>query len=222
MSGVLLAQLVLGVLGVAADHRRVRQRHDPGDVRRGPAPAPRAVGEAAGPRPRGLRARRRRGRRRLHGGQAIFASKGVAAAPGDPHVARALLGAPLYLATIAALGLGIGAAAPQHGRRRRHAARAAAGAPGRRQRAPAAGRGPDRPLPPVQRGREPRVAARGPPGARRVDGLRRPLRLRGASPSRWQPSCWSDATCERSPPTPSRAIRWPPTRCSRRCSPRSA
>lgn len=110
VSGVLLAQLVLGVLGVVV----ITGEYASGTIRATFAAVPRrlpvlwakllvlvpvafvlgAVAVAVA----------------FSGGQAIFASKGVAAAPGDPHVARALLGAPLYLATIAALGLGIGAA----------------------------------------------------------------------------------------------------------------
>jgi ABC-2 type transport system permease protein len=43
------------------------------------------------------------------GGQAIFASKHVNASLGDPHVARAVLGAGLFLAGIGALGVGLGA-----------------------------------------------------------------------------------------------------------------
>jgi ABC-2 type transport system permease protein len=43
------------------------------------------------------------------GGQAIFASKGVDASFGDPHVARAVLGAGLFLAAIGALGVALGA-----------------------------------------------------------------------------------------------------------------
>jgi ABC-type transport system involved in multi-copper enzyme maturation permease subunit len=43
------------------------------------------------------------------GGQAIFASKHVDASLGDPHVARAVLGAGLFLAGIGALGVGLGA-----------------------------------------------------------------------------------------------------------------
>ncbi|WP_037409289.1 ABC transporter permease subunit [Candidatus Solirubrobacter pratensis] len=43
------------------------------------------------------------------GGQAIFASKHVDASFGDPHVARAVLGAGLFLAAIGALGVAIGA-----------------------------------------------------------------------------------------------------------------
>ena len=43
-------------------------------------------------------------------GQAIFASKDVEVSLGDPQVARALLGAALYMTGIGALGLAIGAA----------------------------------------------------------------------------------------------------------------
>jgi ABC-type transport system involved in multi-copper enzyme maturation permease subunit len=43
------------------------------------------------------------------GGQAIFASKHVDASFGDPHVARAVLGAGLFLAAIGALGVALGA-----------------------------------------------------------------------------------------------------------------
>ena len=43
------------------------------------------------------------------GGQAIFAGKHVDAGFGDPHVARAVLGAGLFLAAMGALGVGLGA-----------------------------------------------------------------------------------------------------------------
>lgn len=43
------------------------------------------------------------------GGQAIFASKGLDASFGDPHVARAVLGAGLFLAAIGLLGVALGA-----------------------------------------------------------------------------------------------------------------
>jgi ABC-type transport system involved in multi-copper enzyme maturation permease subunit len=43
------------------------------------------------------------------GGQAIFATKEVDASPGDPNVARAVLGAGLYLAAMGAFGLVLGA-----------------------------------------------------------------------------------------------------------------
>jgi ABC-2 type transport system permease protein len=43
------------------------------------------------------------------GGQAIFASKHVDASLADPHVARAVLGAGLFLAGIGALGVALGA-----------------------------------------------------------------------------------------------------------------
>jgi ABC-2 type transport system permease protein len=43
------------------------------------------------------------------GGQAIYASKDVDASFGDPHVARAVLGAGLFLSAMGAFGLAIGA-----------------------------------------------------------------------------------------------------------------
>ena len=109
LSGIYLAQIAFGVLGAMVDHRRVRDRLDPLDVRRRPAPASRAVEQA-----------RRVPRATLVlgtiasvlafiAGQAIFSTKHVDASFGDPHVARAVLGCGLFLAAMGAFGLALGA-----------------------------------------------------------------------------------------------------------------
>ena len=110
LTGVQLAQLAVGVLGRAAGHRRVRHRLDPGDARRGAAPAAGAVGQG-------------RGRSALatlvlclpavvvafFAGQSILSAEHLDIGLGEPGVARAVFGSALFLAAVGLLGLGLGA-----------------------------------------------------------------------------------------------------------------
>jgi ABC-type transport system involved in multi-copper enzyme maturation permease subunit len=109
LSGIYLAQLAFGVLGAMV----VTSEYATGSIRATFAAVPRrlpvlwgkvgvfaAVALVLGTIASVLA---------FFGGQAIFAAKNVDASFGDPHVARTVLGAGLFLAAIGAFGLALGA-----------------------------------------------------------------------------------------------------------------
>ncbi len=203
LGGIFLAQLAFGVLGAMVGHRRVRDRDDPGDVRRRAAAAAGAVGEA------------RRVRRGHAGAGHDRVRTGVRRRPGDlrQQGRRRLIRRPARRAR----GVRLRALPGRDGRVRARARRAGAQHRGRDHDAdPGAVRsaGDRRP---AARGRTRSArTCRARPGWRSPrslpgqlgpwERLRRAVRLRCGHDGERPPSCWSDGT--REPPAPSSAS-WP-------------
>lgn len=109
LSGLFLAQIAVGVLGVLM----VTSEYATGQIRATLAATPQrltVLGAKAGTfiavvLAVGLVA----SFGAFASGQAIFSGKGLGASLGDPHVARAVIGGALYLAAVGVLGLGLGA-----------------------------------------------------------------------------------------------------------------
>ena len=109
LSGVQLAQIAVGVLGVLLVTSEYATGTDQDHVRRGAEAAADAVGQGG-----------RAGRRRhavcvpaafvaFVGGQSILPRQHLSVAAGHPGVTRAVIGSALYLAGVGLLGLGLGA-----------------------------------------------------------------------------------------------------------------